>query len=93
MKLFASNILICYHEKLQQNSHSFVISYIYSPAPSGGHIFDNKSSWNSTHLLPQAKKRFLPYTFAQMRTLIKTTIFTFKMDIKIAMHTFLGHPI
>ena len=77
--------LFCCEEKVLQNSHSFIMFYTYSAAPSGGHIFNNKSSWNST---PKLRNALCNISLPKMRKLIKTLILTFRKDIDIAMHYF-----
>ena len=74
------------------------IFYTYLAAPSGGHVFDNTSSWNSLPppaVLPpssQAERGFMLHNFAQNEKIHKNGDFDFQNSNYYA-QSFLGHTV
>ena len=64
------------------------IFYTYLAAPSGGHVFDNKSETQPHPFSPEQRDALCHIFLPKMRKLIETMILTFRMDIEIAMQNF-----
>ena len=83
--------LFCCEEKVLQNSHSFIMFYTYSAAPSGGHIL----TINQAEIQPPSlKKRYVHHIFAQNEKINRNVDFDFHKGYWHCYALFFsGHPV